>query len=158
MLSKRRPLRLGSKTAGRRGYLGTSEGSGLGMIGALGQGCVSAVVPASVQGTGAAEYKEKNTQRYLSIYAEGQDMCPQDGLSTCQGAGSYLNFPLPSRKGKTGLNEYPQAGLWQDWPLVHWPQERHTPGPGLKCSMCPKFVLWVFQKQFRQQWSLDCSG
>ena len=76
-------------------------------------------------------------------------MCPRDGLSTCQGAGSYLNFALPSRKDKTGLNEYPQAGLCQDWPLVHWPQERHTPGPRLKCSMCPKFVLWVFQKQFK---------
>lgn len=36
------------RVEGRRGYLGTSEGSGLGLIGALGRGCVSAVVPASV--------------------------------------------------------------------------------------------------------------
>lgn len=45
------------RVEGRRGYLGTSEGSGLGMIGALGRGCVSAVVPASVRGTGAVEYR-----------------------------------------------------------------------------------------------------
>lgn len=56
------------RVEGRRGYLGTSEGSGLGMIGAWGQGCVSAVVPASVQGTRAAEYR-KRTHRgtYLSM-------------------------------------------------------------------------------------------
>lgn len=73
------------RVEGRRGYLGTSEGSGLGMIGALGQGCVSAVVPASVRGTG---------QWSIGKDAEGQDMCLGDGLSTCQGAGAYLNFPF----------------------------------------------------------------
>ena len=56
------------RVEGRRGYLGTSEGSGLGMIGALWRGCVSAMVPASVRGTGAAEYS-KRTHRgtYLSM-------------------------------------------------------------------------------------------
>lgn len=43
----------------------------------------------------------------------------------------------------------PKQGLWLDWPLFLWPQERHISGTGLKSSTWPKFVPLVFQKQFK---------